>query len=770
MSRKGGQAVIDRSILRLEDKELLTGMSRYVADIRLPGQLNMRVVRSPFAHGKLRSINVEEARKVPGVVAVWSAPDVIAALGSMPYIQPRLSFDETVRPYLQPVLAVDRVRYVGEPIAVVIAADSYTAEDAGSLVLANIEPLPAVTDLRGAVNSEPVFPDGNLIATLEEKFGDPDGAFTGAPVVIEAELMIGRHTGAPIETRGLLVDYVADTDSVVVYGSTKVPHANRAQLAEHLAIPEGRIRMRETAVGGGFGVRGEYYPEDFLVAWAALQLRQPVSWVEDRAEHFVATNHSREQFHRAAIAGDEAGTIHAVRSEFWADLGAYVRTAGLRVPELTLGSLLGPYDILNFAGKAHCVVTNRTPTGTVRGPGRFESSFVMDRLIDLFAAKIDADPWHVRRQNLVSPDQLPYERPMLSAGLPIILDSGDYPALFDQVVRKVGRETVQSRRARGENVGVGIGVFLEKSGLGPWEMASVRVQSDERISVRTGCTSLGQGLRTVVAQIVAEELDVVPSRVHVELLDTDEIRTGVGTYASRSTTTAGSAAFLAARRVAERAREIASQKLQTDPADLVIRDGGLEVAGSPDLRMTFGQISTLLLHEASGNSLGLYAEETFTVERDAYSFGAHAAVVRIDKEIGQVIVEHLVLCYDVGRAINPLLVEGQLQGGAVQALGGTLLEHLVYDENGTPLATSFMDYLLPSASEAPAMMTVIVSEQAPAETNPLGIKGCGEAGVPGIAAAIASAVEDALGSPGLILQLPITNQRLHEFQRRVKTE
>lgn len=700
-----------------------------------------------------------------GVLGVWTAADLIADLGSMPFIQPRVSFDDAVIPYLQPVLALDRVRYVGEPVALIVATDRYVAEDAAELVFVDVETTTACVDTVASSSGEPLFPEGNEITILRAGFGDPS-AFSEAPVVIETDIRIGRHSGVPMETRGMVVEY--DAGSLIVHGATKVPHSNRSQLASHLGISPDLIRMKETSVGGGFGVRGEFYPEDLLVAWAALRSKRPIAWIEDRREHFLATNQSREQFHRATIVGDEGGRILGLRSEFWNDMGAYVRTHGIRVPDLTLSMFPGPYDIPAYEGIAHCVVTNKTPTATYRAPGRFESCFVRERLIDMYAAKIDVDPVEVRRMNLIRPEQMPYRRELQSTGEPVIFNEGDYAKLLDRVSDCLDREAIARRRASGEAIGVGISMFLEKSGLGPWESGSVAISPDGTIIVRSGCSSVGQGLRTVLSQIAAETFDVELERVRVELLDTEHSSYGTGSYASRSTATGGSAVLLAGRKVIEKARAVAAAELEVDASDLIVRDGGLEVIGAPELRLGFGDIAASLGPTSSrrgGAPPGLKAEEFFHIKKLTYPYGCHAAVVTVDRETGRPTVERLVLGYDIGRAVNPKLVEGQLHGGAMQGLAGALFERFSYDTDGNPLVTSFMDYLMPTCAEAPNMTTVI-SEDAPTETNPLGVKGAGEGGLTGVAAAIAAAIDDALGTPGAVVEVPVDLAALAEAGRR----
>jgi CO/xanthine dehydrogenase Mo-binding subunit len=739
----------------------LRGEARYVADVRLPGLLAIAFVRSTVSHGILVGIDSSAAEESPGVEAVFTARDLEASLGTVPRIPPRVSFDETVVPYLQPLLATDKVRYVGEPLAVVVASDRYAAEDAADQVFADIEPLdPSLGEMD---KGEPIHAAGNLITSLVGEYGDAASAIARADIVVEAELSIGRHSAVPMETRGISVEYDPDSGHLTVHGATKVPHWNRNATCELLGIAPSRLTMRETAVGGGFGVRGELYPEDVLAVWVADRLRRSVSWIEDRREHLMAANHSREQRHRAVIAGDRSGRITALASEFSMDMGAYVRTHSVRVADLTLSMLPGPYDIANYRAVGHCVATNKTPTGTYRGPGRFESSFVRERLVDLFAEKAGMDPVEIRLSNLIKPDQIPYERPLSSTGEPMVFGEGDFPRMLDLVVETLDADAVEQRRLSGEAVGTGIAMFLEKSGLGPWETGSIEVDPRGVVSVRSGCSSVGQGIRTALAQIVADELEIEVDLVRVELLDTDSTENGIGSYASRSTVTAGSALVEASREIIETVKKVASVALEVDPADLEYREGSVRVRGSPESSVTIFEAASKLTPEGAlqygRERPGLSADSVFNIERVAYPCGAQGAVARVDRETGVVTVEKLVLCYDIGRAVNPMLVMGQMEGGAIQAMGGTLLESFAYDDGGNPVATTFMDYLLPTMAETPTLVAV-PSETSATETNPLGIKGAGEGGIPGVAAAIASAVDSALGRPGAVTSVPIRPEQL----------
>jgi CO/xanthine dehydrogenase Mo-binding subunit len=744
---------IGAALERAEDDGLLTGTEPFVADVRLPGQLAAAIVRSPVAHGVLRSITADAARARPGVVGVFTAQDIARDLGSVPVIRPRLSYDESLKAYFQPALAHDRVRYVGEPVAVVIAGDRYAAEDAAELVIADIKPLDPVLDPFAADDARSLFDGHPNRIDVNASYGDAAAAIDGAEVVVSARLTVGRHTGVPMETRGIVAEWDPERAELTVYGATKVPHHKRWELADDLGLTEQDVRMLALTAGGGFGIKGEYYPEDFLIPWVAKQLSRPVSWIEDRHEHLIAANHSREQVHDATIAATGDGRILGLTTNFRLDAGAYVRTVGVRVAELTIGSIPGPYDIPSYAATGSFVLTNKTPTGTYRSPGGFEASFVCDRMIDLLAQRLDVDPTALRRRNLIGTEQMPYTRPLHSVDDRIVLE-GDYVKTFDRVVEAAGRDQVARRRAAGERVGIGVAAYVEKTGLGPWESASVSVPADGPVLVRSGATPLGQGLLGVLAQIVAEHLGISPSEVAAETVDTNAIASGRGTYASRSTVMAGNAARLAALDVLGQARALAAPVLGVEPDRLVFRDGSFGTPASS----TAVSLRELAVLAARENGSGFVASQVFRTDRATFSHGAVAAIVRVDPDLGGIRVERLVLGYDVGRAVNPRLVAGQLHGAAVQALGGALLEQFAYNDAGQPRGASLMDYLLPSLGDAPELTVLL--EETPATTNPLGVKGAGEAGVCGVAAAIAGAIEDALDTPGAIREVPVTPERV----------
>ena len=725
--------MIGQSVRRLEDGPLLRGSARFVADVSFPNEAHLRVVRSEVASGLIVDIDVSEALRADGVVGVWTGED----LASIPPIDFRqIGYDELL-PHRQPVLARGSVRYVGEPVAIVVAEDAYVAEDIAELVIVDIEPL----------ELEPVE-----AMVLEGEYGSVDQAFSEAHHVLELELTVGRHSGIPMETRGLLARPDPDSGRLELHGASKVPHYTCAAISAMLDLEPHSVVGRECAVGGGFGIRGELYPEDVLVAWAALRLNRPVKWIEDRREHLIAANHSRDQRHRIRAAVDRDGLITAVDDEFWCDQGAYVRTHGATVPSLTAAMLAGPYVFPSYRSRGHICLSNKTPAGTYRAPGRFEATFVCERVVEAAARLVGLDPVSVRRRNLIPTDAMPFDRQLSVLGTSVVLDSGDYPRMLDRLAgyiefERLDRELAQ-RRMEGELVGLGIGMFVEKSGLGPFEDVQISIRGDGSVEVVTGAASVGQGIETVIAQICADDLDMDYRKIEVVHGQTDRISRGMGAFASRVTVMTGSATRLATDAVKEVARDLAADMLEANAEDLEYRAGAIGVRGQPGKALTLAEI-------ASARGESLRAEATFTTDHMTYPYGAHAVVVDIDPHTGEVKIERYVVAYDVGRAINPMLIEGQIQGGAAQGIGGALLEEFLYDSLGQPLVTSFMDYLMPTASEMPAV-EVLLSEDAPSPLNPLGVKGAGEGGTNACGAALATAVEQAIGRPGAVTDLPIT--------------
>ena len=755
---------VGRRAPRLEDPRLLTGRGLFVDDVDRPGQLHLRVVRATSAHARIARVDVADAAALPGVTAVFTAAD----LEPVPTIPVRISPQrERLVPYLQPVLATEVVRYVGEPVAVVVADDPYVAEDGAELVAVDYDELPAVMDVRQADDGGiALFPERpNEVTQLVARWGDADAAFAAAACVVETEVTVARQTAVPIETRGLVAEWTGPA-ALEIWGATKVPHFNRAVLATMLGVEPEDIRMHRSDAGGGFGVRGELYPEDVLVPMLARRLGRPVKWVEDRAEHLVAANHSRAQQHAVRGAFDAEGRLLALTDEVWHDNGAYIRTHGLTVPELTASMLPGPYRIGAFSAVVHVVVTNKTPCGTYRAPGRYEGTFARERLLDAAADTLGIDPLELRRRNLLRPDELPHERGLEALGTTVVLDEADYPGLLDAALEASGYRTWQAEADRavagGRLVGAGVAVFLEKSGLGPYERAAVSLSRTGRVEVATGGTSLGQGIETVMGQIAADALGVALDDVDVVAGDTGVLSDGLGSWASRSSVVGGSAVHLAAGDVAQAVRRAAGELLEAAPGDIVLAGGRAAVVGSPAHSRSLAEVAAAVAAPPPGTALGdvdLSSNRRFDIAHMTYPYGVHLALVEVDAETGLVTVLRYFVAYEVGRAINPTNVEGQIVGGAVQGIGGALLEELAYSDEGQPLSASLMDYQLPFASEAPEVGT-LVSERVPATSNPLGARGAGEGGLTACAAAVASAVGAAIGSPGLPCVVPLSPERV----------
>jgi carbon-monoxide dehydrogenase large subunit len=754
--------VVGHSVARLEDLPLVRGRGRFAADVDFPRQLAMRVVRSPIAHGVIVSIDIEAARAALGVVAVWTHEDV-ADIPPIPFRATKL---QGLEPYCQPILAHGTVRYVGEPIAVVFATDAYLAEDAADLVLAEIEERPVVLD---AAASPSEFAPGQSTepAIVRKGYGDIEAAFARAHAVVTLDLSVGRHSAVPLETRGAIARYDAAQDVLELHGSAKKQHWNRDEIARLLGRAPSGVHLFEGHVGGGFGVRGELYPEDLLVCAATLRLGRPVKWIEDRREHLVATNHSRQQRHQIRAAVDAEGRLLGIDDVFFHDQGAYVRTHGARVVDLAAGMLPGPYRLPAYRVAGHFRLTNKTPAATYRAPGRYETTFVRERLMDAIAERLGLCPIELRRRNLIGAGEMPYVRPLDTLGTDIVLDSGDYAGLLDRALTRFGWDALQgqlaARRAEGEHVGAGLAMFVEKSGLGPSDGVRVSVDATGHVELVSGASSLGQGVETVLAQICAEGLGVDYRRIRVVRGRTDRIEFGNGAHASRVTVMSGSATWRAAQAVRAMALETTAGLLQLQAGMLGIADGQVHRLDAPDRALMslaevarqMGPNSPLMV----GRTPGLTAERWFYSNHMTYPYGVHLAVVTLDKATGEVRVERYLVANDVGRAINPMLVAGQIVGGVAQGLGGALFEEFRYDEQGQPLSTTFADYLIPTIAEMPPV-DVLIAEDAPSPLNPLGVKGAGEGGTNAVGAAIAAAVDDALRRPGAITSLPIVPRQV----------
>jgi CO/xanthine dehydrogenase Mo-binding subunit len=759
----GATKWIGQSVERLEDPPLVTGRARFAGDINFARQLHMRVVRSNHAHANVRAVHTEAARLLPGVVAVWTAEDI----ADVPPIDFREGPIERLAPYRQPVLARDKVRYVGEPIAAVFAEDPYVAEDAADLVGVDVEELPPLLSAEEEAG-EFSFGRNTEAAVLTQGYGDVEAVFKTAPHIVELKLTSGRHSGVPLETRGALGRYDAARDVLELHGAAKVPHRNKELIARMLDRPPSSVQCYESHVGGGFGIRGELYPEDVLVCVAAMRLGRPVKWIEDRREHLVAANHSRHQHHRIRAAVADDGEILAIDDVIHHDNGAYVRTHATRVAMMTCGVLPGPYRVPGaYRAVCHFRLTNKTPAATYRAPGRFETTFVRERLVDAIAYQLKLDPIHVRRRNAVTVAEMPFKRPLEALGEEIHFDSGDYHALLQKVLDHVQWEKLdqdlRERRENGEMVGVGLAMFVEKAGLGPADGVRIQIDTSGAVELITGGASIGQGFETVMAQVAAEVLGADYKKMRVIHGNTERIEQGIGAHASRATVMTASATRVAALKVREKALNMAAELMQADVSALDIVNGEVVIAGRKGgPSVSLGEIAAALGPSSKlrrDREPGLSAEGWFYADHQVYPYGTHLAVVKVDPDTGGVKVLRYVIGYDIGRAINPALVKGQIAGGFAQGLGGALMEEFTYNERGDPLATTFADYLLPTVRETPPL-EIVLTEDYPTPLNPLGIKGAGESGITGVGAAIAAAIDDAIGVPGAVTELPVTPQRL----------
>jgi aerobic carbon-monoxide dehydrogenase large subunit len=749
-TRKGTTASIGRSEWRKEDPPLLRGQAGFVDDLHDADALHAAILRSPIGHARLGRIDATPARDMDGVIDVITAADLPEG---GPKIPMRMFKREGMERFLQRPLATDKVRYSGEPVAVVVAESRYLAEDATELIEVDYEPLPTALDLPTALAAEaPLLHEeagSNLVAEYDLGRGDVEEALAAAEEVVEITFHCGRHAAVPMETRGLLAFPEKGTDRLVLHGAAKIVHVNRRILAAMLGWPEERIRFVEPHVGGGFGARGEFYPEDFLIPFCALRLGRAVAWTEDREEHLRSTNHSRDQVDRIRIGLDSDGRFLALDAELTIDTGAYVRTHGGVVPGMSGGLLPGPYVWPSFRCKVRQVVTNKTPSGTYRAPGRYETTLARERAVDIAARQIGLDPVELRRRNLIPTEKMPYDNGSLTDGHPVVYDSGDYLLLLEQGLELFGDEEMRRWReepaAESRRRGVGLAFLVEKSGIAEWEYARIEVGDDGRPVVFSGSASIGQGVETVLAQVAAETLGLPYESVTVRHGDTDEVPDGMGAFGSRATSLGGAAVAEAATALRERLLGLAGEDLGLDPAELDLAPSGV-IAFEGGVE----GISYARLRELAGAPL---TEETiFRTDAMSFPYGVHHCAVEIDTETGEVRIERYAVVYDVGRAINPQLIEGQIRGGLAQGLGGALFEELAYDENGTLVSGSFMDYLIPTANEVPAVR-VRVTEEAPTPRTPLGAKGAGEGGTTAAGAAIAAAVSDALGVE--VMETPI---------------
>jgi aerobic carbon-monoxide dehydrogenase large subunit len=751
----GNGAYTGAPIARVEDVRFLTGTATFVDDLALPGMLHAAVLRSSVAHGTIANVDASAALALEGVHAVFTADDIG---DEIPLIPIRLAPLPEFQSFRQPVIAHGKVRYVGEPIALIVAESRAIAEDAMELIELEIAALPVVASIARADDAQGearLFDaeTGNLAVRYFTTMGDADAAFADAPYVRTERFSVHRQTALPMETRGLLANWDADSGRLSVMGAAKVPFFNRKALAQMMGLQPSEVDLIEVDVGGGFGVRGEFYPEDYLIPFASRKLKRPVKWVEDRREHLMATNHSRDMQCELSLACTRDGTIVGLRGKIEADMGAYIRTNGGVVPAKAAQFLPGPYRIRNIALEVAAYVTNKTPVGTYRGPGRFEANFFRERLLDMVASDLAIDPAEIRRRNLISDDELPWDAGRLVPyESQATFDTGDYPQILARCLDEIGwadKQHLQGKLIDGRYHGLGIGCFVESGGAGPRENAKIEILGDGSVVVSVGSSMLGQGLETVLSQIAADALSVPIERVRVLHGSTTLLHEGFGTYHSRGVVMGGSAVLDAATRLKETLIERAAEYLGRPNVELTVRDGRVEAPGRDGV--DFVELA------ASGE---IAAEGTFSNTVRTYSYGSHAAHVAVDPKTGSVCLVDYVAVEDIGKAMNPMIVHGQAIGALVQGLGGVFLDHLIYDSEGQLLNASLADYLVPTATDFPDIRAVTY-ELKPSPSNPLGAKGAGEGGIVAVAAATANAVAAALASLGVpIRDLPLSPVRL----------
>jgi carbon-monoxide dehydrogenase large subunit len=745
---------IGRRVRRVEDATLLRGKGKYVSDIEVPGALYAAFVRSPHAHATIRSVNVEQALKREGVVAVLTAADMDRYLTNlrMPLGFPTTALPTGITPF---VLTPNEVCFVGEAVVMVLATSRYAAEDGAGDVQVDYEPLPAVSDCRRALDPQSPrvrteFPD-NVLTRFTVAYGECDRAFAEAAHIFKESLHQHRGGAHPMEGRGVVAEYDELRDTLTVWSSTQMAHELQSTLAELLGIAETRLRVITPDVGGGFGSKFLIYPEEIAVAAAALNLRMPVKWIEDRAEHFVSSIQERDQYWDVEVAVDAQGKVQGIRGSMVHDQGAYT-PQGINCAYNAVTGVTGPYVVPAFSVDAAVAQTNKVYTIPVRGAGYPEGAFVMERLLDRVAHEMKLDRAEVRRRNLVTTDKLPYIKPVKNrSGKAITLDSGDYLHCQDTVLRAIDYAGFAKRkaeaRAQGRHIGLGFAHAVKGTGRGPFESASVRVSATGRISAATGAMAMGQGLRTAMAQIVADVMNVPVQDVQVISGDTASISMGIGGFASRQTVTGGSSMLLAARQVADKALKVAAYMFKVGEDELELLNGKVCMRTEPSKSVTLAQIARMQrgipgYDLPPGTGAGLEATVCWEPDAMTYANTFHACEVEVDIDSGNVAILRYVAMQDCGRLINPLIVEGQIHGGIVHGIGNALFEFMRYDDKAQPLSTTFADYLLATAPEIPKLELIFV--ESPTDTNPLGVKGVGEVGTIPVTSTIASAIDDAL--------------------------
>ena len=775
---------IGQSVKPHKTSRFLTGGGVYVSDIRLPNMLHAALVRSIHAHARIRGIDAKRALRLDGVAGVWTGGDIKDRVALFPEsfeIHPR-PWLEGVKPVLQgprpAALAQGKVHYVGEPVAIVVAEDRHRAEDALDEIEVEYEALPVVVDPGEALKAGATLvhdeSKDNIVFSFQVNKGNVDQVLRDAPCKLRERFRHHRYCAAPLECRGVVAWVEPKTNILTVWSSTQMPHLVRRQIAAQLHLPEETVRVIAPDIGGGFGPKVFVYPEEILIPFLALELGRPVKWIEDRREHFISTAHGRDQVHDVELAFDETGMILGLRDQFLLDNGAY-NPMGLTDAYNTAAHLQGPYKIPNLSVSGTCVSTNKVPNAPYRGAGRPEAVFVMERCIDLIAAKLSLDPAEVRRRNLVQPDEMPYHAGILYRdGEPICYDSGNYPETLAQALKAAGYEELRKQQAElrqhGRYLGIGMGCYVEGTGVGSFEGAKVRIDASGQIVIATGATGHGQGHETVFAQIAADLWGVSPEDVSLVEGDTSSIEFGCGTFGSRSTVNVGSALFEASARLKEKVLQLAAHLLEASRDDLELGNGKVFIRGMAQRSLSFSELARAAVPGwasklPDGLQPGLEETFYFVPATVTWANAAHVAVIEVDRETGEIKLLDYVVSHDAGKLINPLLVEGQIHGGVAQGIGAALYEEICYDPSGQLLSGSFMDYLLPGSMEVPKMKTVHL--ETASLLNPLGVKGLGEGGAIAPPAAIANALADALLPFTVqVTEIPLSPSRVLEIISR----
>lgn len=772
------EKLVGKRFHRVEDPRLITGYGQYVDDVHLPGMCYAMILRSEHAHARIKKINTSKAKEAPGVVAVITGQDVKGKIAPLPIASKPVPEMNIPSHY---ALAIDKVYYVGHPVAVVVAEDRYQARDALDLIEVDYEPLTPITDPEKALEpGAPVIHEEfgtNLAFTWKIEGGEVDKAFAEAEVVVKQRLVNQRLIPVPMEPRGVVAYWYPGENQLTLWTSTQIPHLVRTMLAQMLGLPENRVRVIAPDVGGGFGQKLQIYVEDALVGYLAMLTHRPVKWIETRRENFLTGIHGRDQVGEVELACKRDGTITGIRYKVLADIGAYYQVNTAAIPTLTGLMLTGCYKIPTMRMELQAVFTNKMATDAYRGAGRPEATYIIERMMDLAARDLGLDPVEIRRKNFLRPEDFPYTTPQGT-----IYDSGDYAASLQKALQiadysKLRHEQEEARK-QGQYIGIGLSSYVEICGMGPskalavggWESATVRVEPTGKVTVLTGASPHGQGQETSFTQLVVDELGVRPEDVLVVHGDTDKVQFGIGTFGSRGTAVGGTAVYLALQQIKEKAKRIAAHLLEACPEEVSFAEGYFSSKRDPSKRLSFLEVAEQAYNPKNyppGLEPGLVASAFFEPSNFTYPFGTHLCVCEVDIETGEVKILRYIAVDDCGRVINPMLVEGQIIGGIAQALGQALLERGVYDEYGQLISGELMDYAIPKAKDVPRIE--LARTETPTSVNPLGVKGVGEAGTIGATPAIVNAVIDALAPLGVRdIPMPLTPYRVWKSIQEAK--